>query len=532
MSNAIVLEKLNHKQLILLLIANFILLSLYFLAGGTGPKPTNVTSRQAKACEDKIQKFQRKNQPIDDNSCSNIINLVDDNPAIIENNIVFYFVFPSDKMPSLTMSRWFQWMIGVMDMKPLNDKRIKYKDTVITVTFKGAIYGRQNDKDDWKLVHDLEPTDTHNREISCQSSEYGTYECHDMPLFELGNVFYNHYLINIQLPHRLGVNNKVPRLESLYVFEIHQNGGFSKIYIGQKTVICPIVLLATILYIRQVKKHDRSPLLITKVISGFGIATVIYNLPLDYISLSYDVSFLRLWNDIVTGGFYASMAILWLLFIGEHRMDLDQRNKLSNYWKEISAISLTCITMFLLDIIDRGIQMGDPFHTLWATEGGQVTGRMMLIFSGCCAGIYTLGIIYLMIRASLSMSRKRSSLVNFVKVRRMYYEGLIYRFKIMIGSTVTCGVITVVMFIIVNLNEMYYKWGKGSQAIDIYSGFLIGVAGLWNLYVLNILLLYCPISNGVMLDAYETVEMVEMSDTVKMGGGQDALSTLTKHSID
>ena len=55
----------------------------------------------------------------------------------------------------------------------------------------------------------------------------------------------------------------------------------------------------------------------------------------------------------------------------------------------------------------------------------------------------------------------------------MYYEGLITRFKVMVYGTAACGILTVVMFIMINLNEMYYKWGRTEKTIEISSKFVI-----------------------------------------------------------
>ena len=51
----------------------------------------------------------------------------------------------------------------------------------------------------------------------------------------------------------------------------------------------------------------------------------------------------------------------------------------------------------------------------------------------------------------------------------MYYEGLITRFKVMVYGTAVSGLLTVVMFIMINVNEMYYKWGRNDKTIEISS---------------------------------------------------------------
>eukprot|EP00116_Pleurobrachia_bachei_P019331 sb/3479593/ len=246
--------------------------------------------------------------------------------------------------------------------------------------------------------------------------------CDDIGLFELGSVYYKpYYLVNLQLPSKEGrYNAKLPRISSVHIVEIHQNGGFTKLWIAQKSIIFPVLVVACALFQRQIIRARSSPLLINRVIQWLGFVNVIVNVPLEYLSLLMDTPWLRLWYDCANGAFLAAMAVLWLLFIGEHRMDLDQRNKLSNYWKEITAITVCSLVMFLFDLIERGLQITDPFHSIWSSTSGESTARTLLYSISCVC-------VFLLLSPGIS-----------------------------------------------------------------HGGFLIGIAGLWNLYVLNILFLYAP----------------------------------------
>ena len=48
--------------------------------------------------------------------------------------------------------------------------------------------------------------------------------------------------------------------------------------------------------------------------------------------------------------------------------------------------------------------------------------RTLLVVSACCASFYFLVLFYLMVRAVVSMSRKRASLGNVGRIRQLYYE--------------------------------------------------------------------------------------------------------------
>jgi len=528
-----VLETLTNKQLGTLLVANVIILIAFFIAGGRGPHPTNVMIRNMKQCNDKILDFERHDAPIDDDKCLDPIETIaKDDPTIIASNLVFYVVLPTDKQPEIHMSRWFQFSIGLLNIEFSQDARYKEAptDTKAVLTYKGGIFGRDDVSDDWTPLH---KPNMHHYTLQCSvEPETKILDCNNVPLYELGSVFYNYYLINLQLPVRNHYNTNIRRLDHLSITEIHQNGGFTKVYVGQKSVVCPLLLVATLLFIRQTYHIPGPGLLVNKVITALGFVNVLFNLPLEYFSLFYDVPGLRVWFDVSTGFFYAAMAMLWLLFVGEHRMDLDQRNKCSNYWKEIFAVSMCCIAMFIFDMIDRGMQLSDPFHSIWATVGGQNAARTMLLLSAACAVFYLLVLVYLMVRVVVSMSRKRASLANVGRVRQLYYEGLIFRFKFMVYLTTGCGLLSVILFCLVNVNEMYYKWGKSEETLEISSALIVGVTAMWNMYVLNILFLYAPINRGVSADAYETVQMTEVELKETALEPSDGLTALTKPSAD
>ena len=73
----------------------------------------------------------------------------------------------------------------------------------------------------------------------------------------------------------------------------------------------------------------------------------------------------------------------------EKSQDLDQRNKFSNYWKEITAICVCACVMFLFDVIERGLQISDPFHSIWSTVAGESTAVSFTAFRGVLNSHFT-----------------------------------------------------------------------------------------------------------------------------------------------
>lgn len=63
------------------------------------------------------------------------------------------------------------------------------------------------------------------------------------------------------------------------------------------------------------------------------------------------------------------------------------------------------------------------------------------------AGTYLLFLFYMIWRVFVNISAKRAVLPSMSSARRLHYEGVIYRFKFLMGVTVICASLTVIGFI-------------------------------------------------------------------------------------
>lgn len=77
-------------------------------------------------------------------------------------------------------------------------------------------------------------------------------------------------------------------------------------------------------------------------------------------------------SDIRQGIFYAMLCSFWLVFAGEHMLiqESGERNSLKIYWKHLSAVVVGCISLFLFDMCERGVQLRNPFYSIWVTKFG------------------------------------------------------------------------------------------------------------------------------------------------------------------
>ena len=125
------------------------------------------------------------------------------------------------------------------------------------------------------------------------------------------------------------VNDNVGKLVDIWLVAINQNGGFTKVWVGLKTIFLPIILGALWWYWNRINMLTRPANLLEKTLFALGMSLSLLNLPLEYFTLSYEMPWLNLFNDIKQGIFYANLAIFWLIFAGEHLIS-DQVRSLSS----------------------------------------------------------------------------------------------------------------------------------------------------------------------------------------------------------
>lgn len=84
------------------------------------------------------------------------------------------------------------------------------------------------------------------------------------------------------------------------------------------------------------------------------------------------MKFMLLLSDIRQGIFYAVLCSFWLVFAGEHMLiqDSGERNSLKIYWKHLSAVGVGCISLFIFDMCERGVQLRNPFYSIWVSKFG------------------------------------------------------------------------------------------------------------------------------------------------------------------
>uniref|UniRef100_A0A8C2HLH7 Wnt ligand secretion mediator n=2 Tax=Cyprinus carpio TaxID=7962 RepID=A0A8C2HLH7_CYPCA len=335
-----------------------------------------------------------------------------------------------------------------------------------------------------------------HRKLSCNFTATKTYkneghyyECDPLPFMEVGSVAHKYYLLNIRFPvkERKKVNIWNGEIEAIRLVSIHQNGGFTKVWFAMKTFLTPSVLIIMIWYWRRITQMTRPPVLLEKIIFALGISMTFTNIPVEWLSVGFNWTWMLLFSDIRQGIFYSMLLSFWIIFCGEHLMDQTERNRFSVYWKQVGPIVFGFFCLFIFDMCKRGVQLKNPFYSIWASDVWSELAMAFIIVAGICICLYFLFLCFMVFQVFRNISGKRSSLPAMTKA---LHEGLIFRFKFLMLVTLACAAMTVIFFIISQVNEGHWHWG--GYMVQVNSAFFTGIYGMWNIYVFALIFLYAP----------------------------------------
>jgi hypothetical protein len=103
------------------------------------------------------------------------------------------------------------------------------------------------------------------------------YSCSLLPLFELGALHHDFYLLNVRLPVIYENNRGLGPVADLWLVAINQNGGFTKVWLSLKTVFFPMVIGVIIWFWRRVQLLARQPTLLESMLLALGITLSLLN---------------------------------------------------------------------------------------------------------------------------------------------------------------------------------------------------------------------------------------------------------------
>jgi hypothetical protein len=154
-------------------------------------------------------------------------------------------------------------------------------------------------------------------------------------------------------------------------------------------------------------------------------------------------------------------------------------------------VAIGCLSLFIFDMCERGVQLRNPFYSIWVTDLGTNLALTFIILAGISAGVYFFFLSYMIWKVFCNISAKRTALPSMSSARRLHYEGVIYRFKFLMLATLLCAALTVTGFILGQVSEGRWKWDDDLR-LEFTSAFFTGVYGMWNIYIFALIVLYAP----------------------------------------
>jgi len=533
-----IIENMSSRKLTYVVLGLVTLQFLCFLIGAVvSPTPNSSMQYLATKCVDVNGGSDEEAwfYPRGKGSCNAIQSLTDPGNAkdLGPDNIVFSFQMPHPREgKKLNYYRWQQNLIGVLSTDIEYETGVDH-DPRVSILFKARL-GYRNRGDppgQWKEY----ASSVIHRNLDCEIDEDKKrdgyyYNCSIMPLFELGSLHHDYYLVNLRIPsafdyegHEVNVDSKIGRLVDLWLVGIHQNGGFTKVWVALKTIFLPLVVGELYWFWNRLRHLPRSTTLLEKMLMCLGASLSLLNLPLEYATLSFDMPWLPLFNDIKQGIFYAALMVFWLVFSGEHLINDDgtgEKNGLVAYWKKLAIVMFGCLCLFIFDVCERGVQLQNPFYSIWVTDLGTQLALAFIILAGVSAGVFFLFLCFMIYRVFLTIAHKQASLSQMSRVRRLHYQGIIWRFRFLMMATLVTAAMTTVGFILGQVSEGQYKWDE-DISLEYTSGFMTGVYGMWNIYVLGLLFLYAPSHKQ-----WSTSQTSESANTLNDGaGGSEVVRT-------
>uniref|UniRef100_A0A0N4ZG27 Protein wntless homolog n=1 Tax=Parastrongyloides trichosuri TaxID=131310 RepID=A0A0N4ZG27_PARTI len=540
-----VIEELSNKKLFTILSILGVIQIIFFILGATySPEPSSSMDYLMTVCEDSTPDI-KKWIHIRPSNCKIIPELHKyTSKSSSRRDIVFQAQMPHIRNGiQLEYSPWFQFLLGILDITIEYDPNI-IMDEEILMEFEVRMGYKDKKDNDWKELYNINVT----RKLRCSIEEErkikgNTYNCDPVDLFELSSNPYPFYLLNIRIPvtdETCKLNPKAPNcalglIDEIRFITIHQNGGFTYIWLLIKTLITPFIAYGNYWYFKRINNLNRPRYLVEDCILTLGVSTLLLDIPFEWITIFMKWPLLLLFNDIKQGIFYTILFSFWLIFAGEHLEESGYGNTLKNYWKNLTLIVISSIGFLFYDSIERGIQVVNPFFTIWSSDVGTKIATITLQCSCLSLILYVGFLIYKVILVWNNIRRKREAqLYQSNPLRRIKIENIIFRFKFLMIFTVLCAILTVTTYAFKQIGEIQYHDADPTDSLltSWTSAFFIGTFGMWNIYVMLLLAMYAP-SHKYFKEA--RILMSEINDCMdSLSGGNEtaSLTTLLKPSTD
>ncbi|GMT16553.1 hypothetical protein PFISCL1PPCAC_7850 [Pristionchus fissidentatus] len=508
MASGSVIENLSTRKLCFLLLSLAVAQAVFFAVGALlAPVPSSSMEFEMVKCSDKTRGASGEWFYVRPQNCDLIEDLSTYTPQSFDlREIVFVAQMPHARSGlQLEYSPWFQFLLGLLHVEVEYSDHFKYvAGASLKLEVRMGVRSLAEGPEEWREYMETNVT----RTLECtidknKRSEGNTYDCDTLDLFELGSNNYPFYLMNIRIPidreacirDASSPNCQIGKINSLNLVAIHQNGGFTMVWLWLKTLLSPIVIAAVYWFNRRLSLLPRQKLLLEKAILSLGVALIVLDAPIEWVSLFTKLPCLLLLSDLRQGLFYTVLFSFWLIFAGEHLIDDPQLNNLWSYRMNLSLVAVASLSLLIYDMAERGMQLADPFYSIWSSETGSAIAYISIYVALLCTLAYFAFLFYKIVVVWNSIRRKRAAhLYRTSENRRLKVEGVIYRFKFLMLFTLLCSALTIAAYFMRQFGEASLHGDSPDDSIMTHStsAFFTGTFGMWNIYVLLLIAMYAP----------------------------------------
>jgi hypothetical protein len=108
-----------------------------------------------------------------------------------------------------------------------------------------------------------------------------------------------------------------------------------------------------------------------------------------------------------------------------------------------------------------------------------------IVLGAISAAVYFLFLCYMVWKVFCNISIKRSVLPSMSKMRRLHYEGIIYRFKFLMLATLLCALLTIIGFVLGQVTDSQWHWNENVE-LEFSSAFFTGGEKILNFFLMII----------------------------------------------
>ncbi|XP_037090145.1 protein wntless-like [Pollicipes pollicipes] len=174
-------------------------------------------------------------------------------------------------------------------------------------------------------------------------------------LFQTPSLDRQFYLLNTRVQHM----TQPPLSMALVV--VTQTRLFTLVCLNIQACFMGLLLLMLLVFGVRVQRVYRTVPTGHKLLAVLAVALLIWDIPVGYAALDYDMPWLGLLDDIRMDVFYLVFLSFCLIFVWEQGFIKGATRRLASYWRSQLLLLLGWLLLLVLDVYQQTRQMGDVF---------------------------------------------------------------------------------------------------------------------------------------------------------------------------